>query len=125
MSKVISTKNAPAAIGPYSQAILVSDTLFLSGQIPINPQTGAMEAQDIKGQTMQVFSNIKAILEEAGYTMDNVVKTTVMLADMSLFADMNEIYATQFTGNFPARSAFAVKGLPKGSLVEIELVAKR
>jgi 2-iminobutanoate/2-iminopropanoate deaminase len=125
MKKTISTDKAPAAIGPYSQAILVSDMLFVSGQIPINPKTGIIEATDIKGQTGQVFCNIKAIVEEAGYSMEDIVKSTVLLADMSLFTEMNEVYATQFSGSYPARAAFAVKELPKGSLVEIEVVAKK
>ena len=123
MKKVIATKAAPAAIGPYSQAIEVGNMLFASGQIPINPATSEIVEGGIKEQTAQVFSNIKAVLEEAGYTFDDIVKTTVFLADMSLFADMNAVYATQFSGAFPARSAVAVKELPKGALVEIEIVA--
>jgi len=125
MKKVISTKNAPAAIGPYSQAIEVSNMIFVSGQIPVNPATGKIEAEGITGQTEQSFANLKAILAEAGLTLENVVKTTVFLADMSLFADMNEVYASQFIGDFPARSALAVKTLPKGALVEIEAIAVR
>lgn len=125
MKKAIKTEKAPAAIGPYSQAILISDMLFVSGQIPIDPKTGNIETNDIKGQTLQVFSNIRAIVEEAGFSMDEIVKSTVMLADMSLFAGMNEVYATQFSGDFPARAAYAVKELPKGALVEIEVIAKR
>lgn len=125
MKKAIKTEKAPAAIGPYSQAILISDMLFVSGQIPIDPKTGNIETNDIKGQTLQVFSNIRAIVEEAGFSMDEIVKSTVMLADMSLFAVMNEVYATQFSGDFPARAAYAVKELPKGALVEIEVIAKR
>jgi len=125
MKKVIKTVKAPAAIGPYSQAIQVSDMLFVSGQLPINPATGNIEATDIKGQTQQAFDNIKAILEAANTNLDNVVKSTVLLADMCLFAEMNDVYAKQFSGNFPARSAFAVKALPKGALVEIEVIALR
>ena len=125
MKKVINTKNAPAAIGPYSQAIMSSDMLFISGQIPVNPLSGTIESNDIKGQTLQVFNNIKAILEEADYCMEDIIKTTVFLSDMSLFADMNEVYASMFTGNYPARAAFAVKELPKGSLVEIEAIAMK
>jgi len=125
MKRAIKTEKAPAAIGPYSQAILISDMLFVSGQIPIDPKTGNIETNDIKGQTLQVFSNIRAIVEEAGFSMDEIVKSTVMLADMSLFAGMNEVYATQFSGDFPARAAYAVKELPKGALVEIEVIAKR
>ena len=123
MKKVIATKAAPAAIGPYSQAIEVGNMLFASGQIPINPATSENVEGGIKEQTTQVFSNIKAVLEEAGYAFDNIVKTTVFLADMSLFADMNAVYATQFSGAFPARSAVAVKELPKRALVEIEVIA--
>jgi len=125
MRKVISTKKAPAAIGPYSQAIAVSNLLFISGQIPVNPETGNIESADIAGQTAQSFTNLKAILAEAGCTIGQVVKTTVFLADMSLFEGMNEVYKTQFTGDFPARSAVAVKALPKGALVEIEAIAVR
>jgi 2-iminobutanoate/2-iminopropanoate deaminase len=125
MRKVISTKNAPAAIGPYSQAIEVSNMLFVSGQIPVNPETGKIEAEDIAGQTRQSFANLKAILAEAGCNIDQVVKTTVFLADMSLFEGMNEVYGSQFSGNFPARSAVAVKALPKGALVEIEAIVVR
>jgi 2-iminobutanoate/2-iminopropanoate deaminase len=123
LKKVISTKNAPAAIGPYSQAIEVSNMIFVSGQIPVNPETGMIDSEDITGQTMQSFSNLKAVLAEAGCSIENVVKTTVFLADMSLFEGMNEVYKKQFTGDFPARSAVAVKALPKGSLVEIEAIA--
>jgi 2-iminobutanoate/2-iminopropanoate deaminase len=123
MKKVISTSNAPAAIGPYSQAIFVNDTLFASGQLGLVPATGNFAEGGIKEQTAQAFKNIKAILEEAGLTIDNVVKTTVFLADMGDFAAMNEVYASQFTGTFPARSAVAVKTLPKNGLVEIEIIA--
>ena len=122
--KVISTKKAPAAIGPYSQAIQVGNLVYTSGQIPIDPATGAFVEGGIKEQTCQSLSNIKAILEEAGLTMANVVKTTVFLADMADFADMNTVYAEFFTEPYPARSAVAVKTLPKGALVEIEVVAE-
>lgn len=125
MKKIISTTNAPAAIGPYSQAIEVNGTIYASGQIPIDPATGQFVAGGIKEQTEQVFKNIKAILSEAGLTTDNIVKTTVLLADIADFATMNDVYATQFNGTFPARSAFAVKDLPKGALVEIEIIAVR
>lgn len=125
MKHIIKTENAPAAIGPYSQAIQISDMLFVSGQIPINPKTGNIEATDIKGQTEQVFDNIRAILSEAGFTMEDIVKTTVLLADMSLFPGMNEVYSSKFKVDYPARAAFAVKELPKGSLVEIEAIAKK
>lgn len=125
MKKIISTKAAPAAIGPYSQAIEVNGMLFISGQIPIDPQTGEFVAGGIKEQTEQSFKNIKAILAEAGLTIDNVVKTTVLLADINDFAAMNEVYAKQFNTTFPARSAFAVKSLPKNALVEIEVIAAK
>lgn len=125
MKKIISTNNAPAAIGPYSQAIEVNGTLYASGQIPIDPVTGDFVAGGIKEQTEQVFKNIKAILTEAGLTTANVVKTTVLLSDIANFSAMNEVYATQFEGTFPARSAFAVRDLPKAALVEIEVIAVR
>ena len=122
MKKVISTTAAPKAIGPYSQAIEAGGMIFLSGQLPIDPATGTMP-EGIEAQTRQSFANIKAILAEAGCTVDHIVKTTVYLADMSLFAPMNEVYAQQFSGAFPARSAFAVKELPKQALGEIEVIA--
>lgn len=122
MKKVISTTAAPKAIGPYSQAIEAGGMIFLSGQLPIDPATGTMP-EGIEAQTRQSFANIKAILAEAGCTVDHIVKTTVYLVDMSLFAPMNEVYAQQFSGAFPARSAFAVKELPKQALVEIEVIA--
>lgn len=125
MKKIISTDNAPAAIGPYSQAIEVNGMIYASGQIPIDPTTGEFIPGGIKEQTEQVFKNIKAILSEVGLTTDNIIKTTVLLADIADFAAMNEVYATQFEGTFPARSAFAVKALPKGALVEIEIIAAR
>ena len=121
--KVISTTKAPAAIGPYSQAIKVGNLVYTSGQIPIDPATGVFVEGGIKEQTRQSLTNIKAILEEAGLTLSNVVKTTVFLADMNDFADMNAAYAEFFTKPYPARSAVAVKTLPKGALVEIEVVA--
>ena len=122
--KVISTKKAPAAIGPYSQAIRVGNLVYTSGQIPIDPATGAFAEGGIKEQTRQSLNNVKAILEEEGLTMDNVVKTTVFMADMGDFAEMNGVYAEFFTEPYPARSAVAVKTLPKGALVEIEVVAE-
>ncbi|MBQ2496155.1 MAG: RidA family protein [Prevotella sp.] len=121
--KAINTEKAPKAIGPYSQAIQVGNLVYTSGQLPINPTTGAFPEGGIKEQTRQSLSNIQAILEEAGLTMSNVVKTTVFLADMNDFADMNAIYAEFFTQPYPARSAVAVKTLPKNALVEIEVVA--
>lgn len=125
MKKVISTTNAPAAIGPYSQAIQVGNILFSSGQLGMDPATGNFVEGGVKEQAVQVFRNIHAILDEAGFTVDNIVKTTVFLADMADFAVVNEVYATQFEGNYPARSAVAVKTLPKNGLVEIEFIACR
>ena len=122
--KVISIKKAPAAIGPYSQAIRVGNLVYTSGQIPIDPATGAFAEGGIKEQTRQSLNNVKAILEEEGLAMDNVVKTTVFMADMGDFAEMNGVYAEFFTEPYPARSAVAVKTLPKGALVEIEVVAE-
>lgn len=124
MKKQISTEKAPAAIGPYSQAIDLGNMVFISGQIPVNPVTGEIP-EGIAAQTAQSISNIKAILSEAGLTISDVVKTTVFLADMSLFVPMNEVYAKEFTSPFPARSAVAVKELPKQVLVEIETIAVR
>jgi 2-iminobutanoate/2-iminopropanoate deaminase len=124
MKEVISTKAAPAAIGPYSQAIKVGNLVYTSGQIPIIPATGSFAEGGIKEQTRQSLTNVKAILEEAGLTMANVVKTTVFMADMNDFADMNAVYAEFFAEPYPARSAVAVKTLPKGALVEIEVVAE-
>jgi len=121
--EVISTSKAPAAIGPYSQAIRVGNLVYTSGQIPIEPATGKFAEGGIKEQTRQSLLNLKAILEEAGLTMANVIKTTVFMADMNDFADMNAVYAEFFTEPYPARSAVAVKSLPKGALVEIEAVA--
>ena len=118
------TGSAPAAIGPYSQAIQVGRFVFTSGQIPIDPATGLFVEGGIREQTRQSLTNVKAILEEIGLTMNNVVKTTVFMADMNDFADMNSIYAAFFTAPYPARSAVAVKTLPKGALVEIEAVAE-
>ena len=123
--KVISTKKAPVAIGPYSQAIQVGNLVFTSGQIPIDPSTGAFVEGGIKEQTRQSLANVKAILEEVGLSMSNVVKTTVFMADMNDFADMNSIYAEFFSEPYPARSAVAVKTLPKGALVEIEVIAEK
>ena len=122
--KTISTKKAPSAIGPYSQAIQVGNLIYTSGQIPIDPATGAFIEGGIKEQTRQSLTNLKAILEEAGVTMSHVVKTTVFMADMGDFADMNTVYAEFFTEPYPARSAVAVKSLPKGAKVEIEVVAE-
>jgi 2-iminobutanoate/2-iminopropanoate deaminase len=123
MKTVIQTGHAPAAIGPYSQAIRQGNMLFASGQLGIDPVTGNFAAGGVKEQTAQAFENIRAILSEAGYTMADVVKTTVFLADMADFADVNEVYASQFEGDFPARSAVAVRTLPRNGLVEIEIIA--
>ena len=120
---VVYTKNAPDAIGPYSQAIVAGGLVFTSGQIPINPASGAVEVQTITEQTEQVCKNIKAVLEAAGSSLDKVVKTVCFLSDMGNFAPFNEVYAKYFTGK-PARSCVAVKELPKGVLVEIDTVAE-
>lgn len=122
--KSISTKNAPAAIGPYSQAIHMGNLVFVSGQIPINPTTGKFAEGDIKELTRQCLTNISNILKDAGSDLNRIVKTTVFLADMDDFAAMNEVYASFFTEPFPARSAVAVKTLPKGAKVEIECIAE-
>jgi len=122
MKKELNSTAAPAAIGPYSQAIQAGNLGFVSGQLPIDAATGEMPS-DIKAQTRQSIANIKAILAEAGATLDNVVKTTVFLADMSYFGPMNEVYAEEFKKVYPARCAFAVKELPKQALVEIEVIA--
>ena len=124
MKKVIATKNAPAAIGPYSQAVFhVGNMLFASGQLGLDPATGNFVEGGVKEQTVQAFKNVHAILEEAGLSINDVVKTTVFLADMSDFAAMNEVYASQFEETFPARSAVAVKTLPKNVLCEVEVIA--
>lgn len=124
MKKIIATDKAPAAIGPYSQAVLLDDTLYASGQLGIDPSTGDFP-EGITAQTEQSFRNIHAILAEAGMTIDDVVKTTCFLADMGDFSAMNAVYERQFTGSFPARSAVAVKTLPKNGLVEIEIIARK
>ena len=125
MKQPIATPLAPAAIGPYSQAVEAGNTLYVSGQLPINPATGLFAEGGIKELTAQSLTNMKAILEAAGMSFDNVVKTTVFLADTADFADMNEVYAQFFAAPFPARSAVAVKTLPKGARVEIECIAVR
>lgn len=124
MKQPIATTNAPGAIGPYSQAIDAGPFVFISGQIPVNPANGEIP-EGIAPQTAQSIANIKAILAEAGLTIDNVVKTTVFLADMNDFGAMNAVYADNFTAPFPARSAVAVKELPKQVLVEIEVIAAK
>ena len=123
MNTPIQTPNAPAAIGPYSQAMQAGNMRFVSGQIPIDPATGAFAGEDIATQARQSLTNVKAILEAAGYTCADVVKTTVLLANMEDFATVNGIYAEFFTAPCPARACFAVKELPKGALVEIEAIA--
>lgn len=123
MKKALSTAQAPAAIGPYSQAIWVDNLVFVSGQLPIDPATGEFAGADIKTQTKQSLTNIQAILESDGLAMGDVVKVTVLLQNMADFAAMNEVYATFFEGECPARAAFAVAALPKAALVEIEAVA--
>lgn len=123
MKKVISTTKAPGAIGPYSQAILAGNTLYVSGQIPIDPASGKIVDGDIGVQTEQVMQNIKSILEEAGFGFADVVKSTCLLSDMKNFAAMNEVYGKYYPENPPARAAFAVKELPLGVLVEIETIA--
>ncbi|MDD3251808.1 MAG: RidA family protein [Lachnospiraceae bacterium] len=123
MKKVLSTKNAPAAIGPYSQAIRADKFVFVSGQIPLDPATGEFAGADIAAQTRQSLTNIKNILASEGLTMANVVKTTVLLKNISDFGAMNDVYATFFEGDCPARAAFEVAALPKAALVEIEAIA--
>lgn len=123
--KQITASGAPAAIGPYSQAIEVNGFVYASGQLPIDPTTGSFPEGGVQEQTRQSLENVKAILEEAGLTLANVVKTTVYLADMGDFAAMNSIYSEYFREPYPARSAVAVKALPKGALVEVEVIAAR
>lgn len=122
--KQINTKNAPAAIGPYSQAVSSGGFIFVSGQLPIDPATGEFPEGGVEAQTRQSLTNIKSILEEASSGLDKVLKTTVLLADMGDFAAMNGVYAEFFGTPYPARCAFAVKTLPKGALVEIECMAE-
>ncbi|MDE5873372.1 MAG: RidA family protein [Lachnospiraceae bacterium] len=123
MKEIISTKKAPAAIGPYSQAVVVGDMTYTSGMIPIIPETGELESGDITAQARQAISNLIALLEEAGADAQSVVKTTVFIKDMNDFAKVNEVYATFFTDNYPARSCVEVARLPKDVLIEIEAVA--
>ena len=125
MKKVISTSNAPAAIGPYSQAIETDGYVFTSGQIPINPATGEVEGKTIEEQTEQVMHNIGALLEAYGLTFANVVKTTCFLADLNDFAAFNAVYAKYFPNEAPARSCFAVAGLPKGAKLEVETICAK
>lgn len=123
MKKIINTKQAPAAIGPYSQAVKSGDTLYISGQVPVDPATGKIVDGGIKAQTEQVLRNIGAILREAGMDYSNIVKTTCLLSDMDNFVAMNEVYAQYFTQDMPARAAFGVVRLPLGAMIEIEAIA--
>jgi len=123
MKKIINTKQAPAAIGPYSQAVKSGDTLYISGQVPVDPATGKIVDGGIKAQTEQVLKNIGAILREAGMDYSNIVKTTCLLSDMDNFVAMNEVYAQYFTQDMPARAAFGVVRLPLGAMIEIEAIA--
>lgn len=123
MKEIISTSKAPAAIGPYSQAVVVDKMIFTSGMIPINPATGELVTGDIKAQATQAISNLIALLEESGANASTVVKTTVFIKDMNDFAAVNEVYASFFTDNYPARSCVEVARLPKDVLIEIEAVA--
>ncbi len=120
---IINTSNAPAPIGPYSQAVSTGNLLFVSGQIALNPMTQELEAGSIADEANRVMANVGAILKEAGMSYHNIVKTTIYLSDMALFSEVNEIYATYFSGNFPARETLAVKGLPKNVNVEISVIA--
>ena len=123
MKRIIQTTNAPAAIGPYSQAVEANGTLYISGQVPVNPATGQIVEGGITEQTRQVMENIGDILNEAGYSFSDVVKSTCLLADMTDFKAMNEVYGSYYKINPPARAAFAVKALPLGAMVEIETIA--
>lgn len=123
--KVIATKNAPAAVGPYSQAIDCGGTVYCSGQIPLDPQTGAVVEGGLEAQAHQMFRNVKAVLAEAGLSLQNVVKTTVFMTDLGQFGALNAIYAEYFAEPYPARSCVEVSALPKGVLVECEVIARR
>ena len=123
MNQAVHTEKAPAAIGPYSQAVKAGNTVYVSGQLPIDPATGAFAGEDIASQTRQSLTNIRNILEAAGTDMNHVVKTTVLLSDIADFAAMNEVYATFFSEPYPARAAFQVAAVPRGALLEIEAVA--
>ena len=125
MKKIINTPNAPAPIGPYSQAVMTGDMLFISGQVALIPGSGELANADLTEETNQVMKNLQAILTEAGMDFSNVIKTTIFLSDMLLFAVVNEIYSSYFTSDFPARETVAVKGLPKNVNVEISVVAFR
>lgn len=123
MKQIISTNNAPQAIGPYSQAVMANDTLYVSGQIPVNPATGAIVSDHVEEQTRQVMENVKAVVEAAGLTLDNVVKTTVFIKNMDDFATINGIYSQYFKENCPARACVEVARLPKDVLVEMDAIA--
>lgn len=123
MRKIVATDKAPAAIGPYAQANIIGDLVITSGQIPIDPATGNLVEGDIEVQTRQVFANLKAVLEAAGSSLDKIVKTTCFMDNMNDFAKMNEVYASFFSGDYPSRSAVEVAKLPKGALIEIEVIA--
>ena len=125
MKRIINSSKAPAAIGPYSQAVEINGTLYVSGQIPINPETGRLVEGDITEQTEQVFRNIAAILESAGYSFSDVVKSTCLLSDITNFKAMNEVYGKYYSSDQPARAAFAVRELPLGALIEIETIAAK
>jgi len=126
MSKrIINTTNAPDPIGPYSQAVIAGNLLYISGQVPINPATNTVEATNIAEEAEQVMKNLQAVLTAAGYTFDEVIKTTIFLSDMSLFTAVNEVYGKYFSGNYPARETVAVKGLPRGVNVEISMIASK
>jgi len=125
MKKIINTLKAPSAIGPYSQAVEMNHTLYISGQIPLNHETGKLVEGDISVQTEQVLKNISAILKEAGYSLSDVVKSTCMLSDITNFKAMNEVYGRYYSEKHPSRSAFAVKDLPMGALIEIETIAMK
>lgn len=123
MRKIVATGKAPAAIGPYAQANIIGNLVITSGQIPIDPATGNLVEGDIEVQTRQVFANLKAVLEAAGSSLDKIVKTTCFMDNMNDFAKMNEVYASFFSGDYPSRSAVEVAKLPKGALIEIEVIA--
>jgi len=123
MKTIINTSNAPAPIGPYSQAVLANGFLYVSGQIPINPATGELTQSSIKEETEQVMRNLNAVLLEAGFEFAHILKSTIFLSDMDLFAEVNEVYGSYFESDFPARETVAVKGLPKGVNVEISVIA--
>ena len=125
MKQAVATTNAPAAIGPYSQAIVSGDLIFTSGQIPLDPASGELVQGDIQAQTRQVFSNLREVLQEAGASLDDAVKVNVYMTDLKDFAALNEVYATFFTQPYPARSCVEVSSLPKGAQVEIEIIARK